>query len=504
MAPVRCDISRVIAKLQQYKPKVIGLDLYRDIPKPPGNQQLLEQLQAPNIITITKLDDGDDGGVPPPPGVPKERVGFNDFVLDPDNAIRRNLMFASTGYEEFYSFSLRLSLSYLAKQDIKLKILPNALELGKTVFVALESNSGGYEKIDAQGYQVLLNYRSAKNVAQQATVTQVLNGQLNPEWVRDRVVLIGTTAPSAKDLFITPYSAANPEQPNMPGVLVHAQMVSQILSAVLDRRSLFWFWSQWSEAVWVWCWSLVGGILALRLRYPLSASMAITASVCLLCSITYLSFMQAVWVPLVAPALALVATNAIIAAYKQTALQIANQQLQRLVCLDGLTQIANRRGFDEYLSVEWLRMAQTQQPLSLIMCDVDYFKRYNDTYGHPAGDVCLKQVAGAISRAIKRSADFAARYGGEEFAIVLPSTNALGAVCVAEAIQQEVQQLMIPHAASSVCEYVTLRMGVSSKIPSQNLSFEGLIAAADKALYQAKEQGRNRIVVETLDEGIGL
>ncbi len=234
-------VSQVLEKLQQYQPKVIGLDLYRDIPQPPGNRALLEQLQSPNIIAVTKLDDPDFEGVPPPLGVPEERIGFNDLLVDPDGVIRRNLMFASVGTEEFYSFSLRLSLSYLAKQDISLKISPTSLQLGKTVFVPLDANSGGYQTIDAQGYQVLLNYRSAYKVAQQVTVTQVLNGQLNPEWVKDKIVLIGTTAPSAKDLFFTPYSAAEQENLRMAGVLIHAQMVSQILSAVLNQRSLFWF-----------------------------------------------------------------------------------------------------------------------------------------------------------------------------------------------------------------------------------------------------------------------
>lgn len=491
-------VAQVLEKLQHYHPKVIGLDLYRDIPQPPGNRALLKQLTAPNIITITKLDDADVKGVSPPPGVPNERIGFNDLILDSDEVIRRNLMFASTGTDDLYSFSLRLSLGYLASPDIELKISPTSLQLGKTVFVPIDANSGGYETIDAQGYQVLLNYRSGHKVAQQVTLTQVLNGQLNPDWVKDKVVLIGTTAPSAKDLFSTPYSAADRENPKMPGVIVHAQMVSQILSAVLDERSLFWFWPQWSEVLWVWSWSLVGGMLAWRSRHPLYLGVAGTVALGGLFGISYGIFTQAGWVPLVAPALALVATSGSIMAYKQTALQTANQQLASIAFLDGLTQIANRRRFDEYLSLEWRRLTREAAPLSLILCDVDYFKRYNDTYGHQAGDACLHQVARAISRAIKRPADLVARYGGEEFAVVLPNTNASGAVHLASAIHKEVQQLLIPHTSSSAGEYVTLSLGVSSTIPQKEISPEVLIAVADKALYEAKEQGRNRFVVKTL------
>jgi diguanylate cyclase (GGDEF)-like protein len=239
-------------------------------------------------------------------------------------------------------------------------------------------------------------------------------------------------------------------------------------------------------------------MLAWRSRHPLYVGLAGTAGFCVLCGISYGIFTQAGWVPLIAPALALVATSGSIMAYKQTALQTANQQLTSLVSLDGLTQIANRRRFDEYLSLEWRRMARETAPLSLILCDVDYFKRYNDTYGHQAGDACLQQVAQAISRVLKRPADLAARYGGEEFAVILPNTKAEGAVLVAEAMLKEIQQLLIPHATSSVSEYVTLSVGVSSTVPQKEFSQAALIAAADKALYEAKEQGRNRVILRPL------
>lgn len=491
-------VSQILEKLQKYRPKVIGLSLYRNIPQPPGNQALLKQLQARNVIAIAKLDDADMEAVSPPPGVPKERVGFSDVVVDPDGIVRRNLLFASTGKEKFYSFALRLSLSYLAAQNITLKIDRHGIQLGKTVFVPLESNSGGYQTIDAQGYQVLLKYHSAEHIAKQVTVTQVLRGQLNPDWVKDKIVLIGTTAPSAKDLFNTPYSGVVQENLKMSGVSVQAQMVSQILSAVIDGRDLFWFSPQWFEVLWVCCWSLVGGILAWRIRHTLYL-VAITAASVVLCGISYSIFIQSGWIPLVAPFSALVITSASILTYKQTVLQADNQKLQRLISQDSLTGINNRRRFDEYLAFEWLRMTREQKPLSLILCDIDYFKPYNDTYGHPAGDSCLKQVAIAISRALKRPADLVARYGGEEFAVIMPNTNDVGAVQIAQKLRQEVYQLMIPHAASGVSEYVTLSLGVASTIPNQKLSAEKLIAAADDALYEAKKQGRNRVGVKTVN-----
>lgn len=172
-------------------------------------------------------------------------------------------------------------------------------------------------------------------------------------------------------------------------------------------------------------------------------------------------------------------------------LQQANLELQRIANTDSLTQIPNRRCFDESLEQEWQRLRREQQPLSLVLCDIDYFKHYNDCYGHPAGDACLQQVAQAIFRCIKRPADIVARYGGEEFAIILPSTDQLGAITVVEAIQQTLQALQIPHAGSAVADYITLSLGIACFIPTLNSSWQELIDAADTALYQAKQQGRN-------------
>jgi diguanylate cyclase (GGDEF)-like protein len=174
----------------------------------------------------------------------------------------------------------------------------------------------------------------------------------------------------------------------------------------------------------------------------------------------------------------------------------AQQILKKYSMEDGLTGLANRRRFDEYLKQEWARMTEEKQPLSLILCDVDYFKLYNDTYGHQAGDECLQKIARALRRSVRYPADLVARYGGEEFAIVLPNTTATDAMKVAEKIKCELQKLKIDRKTSTVGEYVTLSMGVSSMVPRQELSPAHSIAAADEALYEAKKQGRDRIVIK--------
>lgn len=172
----------------------------------------------------------------------------------------------------------------------------------------------------------------------------------------------------------------------------------------------------------------------------------------------------------------------------------SNKKLQAMAHLDSLTNVANRRWFDYHLEQEWLRCNRQQMPLSLILGDVDYFKLYNDRYGHQAGDICLVQVAKTISKAAKRPGDLVARYGGEEFAVILPNTNKEEVVKVAEKIHLEVKNLKIAHEVSTVSKYVTISLGVVTLFPPQKMSIHDIIASADQALYGAKAQGRDRSI----------
>ncbi|MGD2181963.1 diguanylate cyclase domain-containing protein [Lusitaniella coriacea] len=179
----------------------------------------------------------------------------------------------------------------------------------------------------------------------------------------------------------------------------------------------------------------------------------------------------------------------------EAALQQANQELETLSLVDGLTEIANRRHFDDYLAREWDRLAQEQKPLSLILADVDFFKRYNDRYGHPAGDECLRSIAQVLCTQVKFPGDLAARYGGEEFAIILPNTSAGGTLKIAQRIRLALKQLKLAHAESFVSDYITLSLGLVSVIPSQDDVPKSLVSLADKALYEAKNQGRDRFIL---------
>ncbi len=178
-----------------------------------------------------------------------------------------------------------------------------------------------------------------------------------------------------------------------------------------------------------------------------------------------------------------------------TAQKEAQDELQRLATRDGLTSVANRRAFDSTLDTEWRRASRESRALSLLMIDVDYFKRFNDTYGHQGGDDCLRRVAAAMSGVIKRASDSLARYGGEEFAILLPATEPEGALLLAERIRAAVEAIALPHAGSDIARHVTVSIGVASMRSTEGSLPAQLVAAADAALYRAKHEGRNRAVL---------
>ena len=171
------------------------------------------------------------------------------------------------------------------------------------------------------------------------------------------------------------------------------------------------------------------------------------------------------------------------------------EHLSNLAINDGLTGIYNRRYFDETLAREWKRTMREKAPLSLIMLDIDYFKKYNDTYGHQAGDECLRQVATTISGALRRPADMAARYGGEEFVVVLPNLKLEDSAKFGETIRAKIEALKMEHKQSDANPFITVSLGIASVVPSSISSYEELVGAADKALYSAKNKGRNRVCV---------
>jgi CHASE2 domain-containing sensor protein/tRNA A-37 threonylcarbamoyl transferase component Bud32 len=314
------DVAQVIRKLQQYQPRAIGLDLHRDLPQEPGHAELMQQLQASNVVTIMKLGSGTQTfDIPPPASVPPERLGFNDFPIDPDGVIRRSLLYGSINKQNFMAFSLRLALQYLQPYNIQPRESPDqagVMQLDQTVFPPLAAQWGGYSQLDAAGYQIMLDYRAVPKPTQSVSFMDVLKQPIDPALVKDRIVLIGTTAASGKDLFYTPFSSGQQAESLMPGVVVHAQMVSQILSAVLDQRPLIWTIPNWVQLIWIGGWACTAATLAWFIRHPLLLIGSTVGVLILLGGTVFLVFLQAGWLPGVAPAIALVLAGATVVSWR--------------------------------------------------------------------------------------------------------------------------------------------------------------------------------------------
>lgn len=298
-------LQELLQKLESYKPRAIGLDIYRDFPVDSQYPDLATRLRTNNsFIGICQISGSEQQvvGISPPPEIPATRTGFSDVVFDSDLVIRRHLLSMTPDPESpcksRYSFNFQLARQYLAKLGIQLHITDEGyLQLGKVVFKPIDVPTGAYQQFNAGGHQILLNYRSSQQIAKQVSVAQVLNGQLNPNWVKDKIVLIGVDSQSAKDYFFTPYSMATTPHQEVPGVLLHAHMVSQILSAVLDHRPLLWVLPAWGEFLWISGWCLLTGIVAVYSRSQLKLAIFISAELLTLCGSCFLLLLYGGWIP---------------------------------------------------------------------------------------------------------------------------------------------------------------------------------------------------------------
>lgn len=311
-------LVQLLKTLNAAQPRVIGVDIFRDLPQEPGNFELRQFWQQhDNAIAICLHSDVNNLGIPPPPGLPSEQVGFNDVPLDANDTVRRQLwaMGPTTRSEctTQLSFSLALALRYLQAEGIEATRNPDgSIQLGKMTVERLRHPAGGYQ--DLAGYQTMLRYRrhrgSADGIVQTVRIEDLLEGQVSEALIRDRVVLLGLTAHSIQDSFRTPYGE------KLRGVMLHAQMVSQILSAVLEGRSLITVWPLAGELVWVGAWSLMGGLLAWRVRSQRRYPWLMLAGVLMLTAGSAGLLRVGLWIPLVPSGLSLLLSSVGVRAIK--------------------------------------------------------------------------------------------------------------------------------------------------------------------------------------------
>ncbi|MEA5567738.1 CHASE2 domain-containing protein [Anabaena sp. UHCC 0399] len=310
-------LDKLLAKLEAYKPRAIGLDIYRDYAVQPAYPKLAERMRnSDRFVGVCQVSNSQTSkpGIKPPPEISPDSLGFSDIVVDADNVVRRHLLALtpppSSPCTASYALNVQLALRYLYTEGIQLQFASDgAWQLGKLTLKPIEAHTGGYQGIDALGHQILLNYRSFPNleaIAPRITLQEALTSKLQADAVKDKIVLIGTTAESFRDYSLTPYASAKGQSQEIAGVCLQAQMVSHLLSAALDGRPLLRTWNLLGEVFWVWVWAVIGGVLAAYLRQPTYLSWSVGGvflslyGFCLILLILYSS-----WIPFVPAAIAL-------------------------------------------------------------------------------------------------------------------------------------------------------------------------------------------------------
>jgi len=316
-------LAQLLKILKQQQPRAIGLDLYRDLPVEPGHQELVEVFQStPNLIGIRKVAGDADGTAVNSPPILNElgQIGANDLVLDSDGKVRRSLLSLGTPSGDIIpSFSTMLALTYLEAEGITLEQVDEAgtqYRLGQAIFNRFNKHDGSYVRTDAGGFQIISNFRNLGQRFQSISFTDVLEGKIPNDWGREQVILIGITGESVADNFFTPFSRGLVNQ--AAGVEIHADVVSQMLSAALEGRPLIQVWSELWEVLWIIAWTVVGAILTWRQRYRGNLTFKVVSLIFVgggLVGGCYWAFLQGWWIPVVPPILGLTGSAIAIIGY---------------------------------------------------------------------------------------------------------------------------------------------------------------------------------------------
>ena len=328
-------VAKTLDILTQYHPRVIGLDLYRDIPVPSGSKELeIILTKNHNIITAMKFGGAEKVGIPPPPPLKDtDQVGFNDIMVDPGGIVRRGLLFLDDGKNVFYSFALRLALLYLRGEGVSPQpdaVSPEYLQLGKTTIRPFGPNDGGYIRADARGYQFLLNFKKYPRSFTSHSLSTLLSSQINPEAIKDKIILIGTKTEGVKDFFFTPFSRGLHSNQQISGVELHACFISQLLAFALHDGSPMGTLSDWQEWLWIMVWSLMGGAMGVGVRSSWRFSLFAIGGLFVLALVTYFAFLHSLWIPLVPPAIAWFISVAIITAFMSNRERLERTSLMQL------------------------------------------------------------------------------------------------------------------------------------------------------------------------------
>ena len=361
-------LAQAIAKIKAQQPRTIGLDLYRDLPVEPGHRDLINLFKStPNLFGIEKVVG--ERIAPPPVLSQRQQVGFADQVLDGDGKVRRALLavgLSERDQDVCYSLVVKAALHYLKAEGVTLKesgVGPEQVLLGRATFQRFESYDGGYVRAHTGGYRVLINFRGNQDNFSTVSLKQVLDGKIPLNSLRDRLVLIGTTAESIKDLFYTPYSGGLFSSPQlMPGVVLQANIASQILAAALDGRPLLCTWQEPLEWLWILAWAGVGAMISWRLKSPTLIAISLLLASGGLLGGCYLVFVVGWWLPAVPSLMALLGAAVVLSL-------VTNRQRDRLLfhrTLALVLEICQDHPTSGPIALEYLKQSETTENQALI------------------------------------------------------------------------------------------------------------------------------------------
>jgi adenylate cyclase len=450
-------IARALDILAASRPRAIGLDIYRDIPVPPGHDALETVLRShSNIVAVTKVGLTAETSVPPPSMLrDTEQVGFSDVVVDPGGTIRRGLLFLDQEESTFYSFAYRLALLYLQAEHIGPRsdvTHPQYLRLGRTTIRPFEANDGGYVRADANGYQFLLDFQGGHQAFPAFPLTSLLTGEVDPAAIHDKVVLVGITAISVKDVFYTPYSRGRQADQRLPGVALQAHSVSQLLRAALEGHAAITSPSDQQEALWLLLWSVLGTAAGLWIRSPWRLALLAGIGVLGLGLAGYGALLYGWWIPVVPPVLAWGLSGPCVLLYVSAQERTQRSVLMRLFAQSVSPEVAETLWQQREQFMAGSRPHPQRLTATVLFTDLEGFTSVSECLGEQELMDWLETYLDVMSQQVMAHGGVINKYVGDAimalFGVPIPHTSeaeisqdAVHAVQSALAMRRELIQL---------------------------------------------------------------
>jgi len=425
-------LAKAITTLGRLGPRAIGLDLYRDVPVPPGTAALAAALRGdPRVVVVTRFRDAASKGVPAPPALKgTDQVGFNDILVDPGGVVRRGLLFLDDGEQALESFALRLATRYLAHEGITPQADPRdpaLMRLGRTTIYPFEPNDGGYVNADARGYQFLLDYSDWRRPFARISLHAVLAGEVPPEIVKDRIVLLGIDAESVKDDFYTPYSRRLGARQHVPGVAIHASIAAGLVRMAINGTPPMRTPRKWQETLLIVAWVIGGGLVPVWIRSPWRQAAVVAGGAAFLGALDFLAFTWNVWLPLVPPVIGWMSSSGLVTAYMSYEETRRRAQLMQLFSRHVSKEVAESIWQHREQFVDGGRPRPQSLIVTALFTDLTGYTSTAERVGPELLMDWLSEYMDAMAREIARHRGVIRQYAGDAivalFGVPVPRTS---------------------------------------------------------------------------------